>query len=316
MAAEYIKYGFIRAQSNTSKRYLKKFAKTLYFIDDEIFHYTDINGLKGILESRGFWLSEAQFLNDAEEIYNGVNIAKLLIEKLLTKKRYSIFHNILINTLSKLENSDFKHHYIASFSLKQDDLEQWRAYAKNGSGICIGFDPKAQTNYPHFPQSNIWSLNKVIYDDKVKIWILHSIIAEYFFEYKKDISEGFLEWSEYGYIESLAFSLSNLFILFKNKAFASEQEIRLVYTQEPLHLFNKKYYRNTKNVLVPYICTNDTKLKHNNGEKIEVDLLPISKIIVGPTINQDATIKSIKYFVQDIGYSTDIVQSSHIPYRG
>lgn len=310
------KYGVLRAQFTAHYRYLNKLAKTHYLIDDEIFHYTDINGLKGILENRGFWLSEALFLNDAEEIYNGVKITKLLIDQLLSKKRYSMFHNILTNTLCELESSNFRHHYIASFSLKQDDLEQWRAYAKNGSGICIGFDPKAQTNYPHFPKSNIWSLRRVIYDDNVKKWILHSIIAKYFFEYKKDVLDGQSEMLKYDYIKSLAFSLSSVFILFKNKAFVSEQEIRLVYTDEPLNLFNHKHFRSVNNVLIPYICTYETKLKHSNGEKIDVDSLPVTKIIVGPTNNQDTTIQSIKYFIQEIGYSPDIVKSSNIPYRG
>ena len=83
----------------------------------------------------------------------------------------------------------------------------------------------------------------------------------------------------------------------------------------PLKLFNKKYYRNVNNVLVPYIRTNDTKL-NKDGELLEVDLLPITTIIVGPTANQDVTMNSIENFVEDIGYSKNIVQRSEIPYRG
>jgi len=268
------------------------------------------------LESKGFWLSEAKFLNDAEELYNGVKLTKSLIEKLIVKERYSTFKDVLLKTLEQLETYDYKNNYIASFSLKSDDLEQWRAYAKNGSGVCIGLDINKKTTYPHFTLSNLWTLRKVIYDNEIKTWIIYSIIFKYFYEYKKDIKNGVTYTDNEDYIESLTKSLAGVYINFKNKAFESENETRLVYDMgNPLKLFNKKYYRNVNNVLVPYICTNDTKL-NKDGKLLEVDLLPITTIIVGPTANQDVTTNSIKNFVEDVGYNKNIVQLSEIPYRG
>lgn len=310
------KLGLLRAQFSANKAYMKKYINNMYFLEGEIFHYTDLNGLQGILESKGFWLSEAKFLNDAEELYNGAKLTKSLIEKLIVKERYSPFKEILLETLAQLKTYDYKNNYIASFSLKSDDLEQWRAYAKNGSGVCIGLDINKKTTYPHFTQSNLWTLRKVIYNDDIKTWILYSIIFKYFYEYKKDIMNG-VTYIDNDYIESLTKSLARVYIYFKNKAFESENETRLVYDMgDPLKLFNKKYYRNVNNVLVPYICSNDTKLKNGDGKRLEVDLLPITKIIVGPTVNQDVTTSSIKNFVEDIGYNKSIVQLSEIPYRG
>ena len=37
-------------------------------VDDCLFHYTSAGGLKGILESRCIWATDAAFLNDASEI--------------------------------------------------------------------------------------------------------------------------------------------------------------------------------------------------------------------------------------------------------
>jgi hypothetical protein len=305
------KYGNLVASRKTSKTFIR-FLKASYVVNNEIFHYTDIDGLKGILESRGFWLSEARFLNDTEEIYNGVKTTKDLIEELLRKPRYSIFSNVLTDALTELQKLDFRDHYVASFSLKQDDLEQWRAYAKNGSGICVGFNPKIQTSYPHFMATNLWDLVKVIYDDRLKVRILHSIIAIYFFEYKKDLlANRIAVTGNIGYINNLVYSLSSVFILFKNKAFASEEEVRLVYNYHRSWVFDKKNYRNVNGVLVPYFCTSDAM----PNKEMVVDLLPVSKIIIGPT-NKEVAIESVKYFVQDMGYSADIVEPSSIPYRG
>lgn len=310
-------YGLLRAQFTVIDRYMKKQIHNMYFLEDKIFHYTDLNGLIGILENKGFWLSEAKFLNDSEELYNGVKLTIELINKLISKPRYLIFKDVLEKTIQKLQKYDFKNNYIASFSTKSDDLNQWRAYAKNGNGVCICFDTKVKTTFPHFNIGNVWQLHKVIYNDKIKFWILHSIIFKYFYEYKKDLRERCEYLDIDDYIQSLTNSLIRVFINFKNKAFESEQEVRLVYFMgNPLDIFNKKYYRNVNNIIVPYICTYDTKLKNETGTKHDIDLIPISEIIVGSSIHQEVTLDSIKNFINDIGYNSNIVKSSTIPYRG
>lgn len=37
-----------------------------------IYHYTDLNGLKGILSSNAFWATNFYFMNDAHELQHGV----------------------------------------------------------------------------------------------------------------------------------------------------------------------------------------------------------------------------------------------------
>ncbi|MCD2453780.1 DUF2971 domain-containing protein [Methylicorpusculum oleiharenae] len=312
-----IELGILRAELTSNDRcYRKKFID-FHNMKEFIYHYTDLSGLHGILENKGFWLSEAIFLNDSEELYNGKNIAVSLINRLIEKKRYTKFRHILEGVIENLNKSQFIDHYVCSFSMEPDNLEQWRAYAKNGTGVCIGFNIKQSTRYPHFPNYNIWQYAKVIYEDESKLWILHSIIFKYLYEFNKDLKNNPSYIENESYINCLSFSLKNKFVFFKNKAFHTEREVRLVYNMgDPLRLFNKKYYRNGNNVLVPYICTYDTQLKDSSGTKLEVDLLPVSEIIVGPTANQSSTIESIKYFLKDIGYSPEIVKASDVPYRG
>lgn len=310
-------FGVLRAQWTSNNRYFRKKFSELHGVDKFIYHYTDLSGLHGILENKGFWLSEAIFLNDSEELYNGRNIAVSLIDRLIEKKRYSKFRHILEGVIEKLNRSQFTDRYVCSFSMEPDNLEQWRAYAKNGTGVCIGFNIKQKTRYPHFSISNIWQYAKVIYEDELKLWILHSIIFKYLYEFNGDLENNPSHIDSEDYINFLFSSLVNMFVFFKNKAFCAEREVRVVYDiGNPLRLFNKKYYRNGNNVLVPYVCTYDTKLKESSGKKLEVDLLPVYEIIVGPIANQSSTIESIKYFLKDIGYSPEIVKASCVPYRG
>lgn len=118
------------------------------------------------------------------------------------------------------------------------------------------------------------------------------------------------------YAESLSQSLIRTFINFKNKAFEQEKEVRLVCKiQDTKRDLYKKNYRTVNNIIVPYICTYELILNNKDGSKFEVDPLPISEILVGPIINQEITIESIKNFTSDLGYK-NIVKGSKIPYRG
>jgi len=186
-----IEFGMLRAENSVQSKYLKKFAQHLFFSQDILYHYTDLNGLTGILQNKGFWVSEAKYLNDKEELYNGCNLTIELIKSLINKKRYSSFQEVLLKTISLLKNNEFKNYFITSFSSKADDLEQWRAYSKNGNGVCIGFNTKAKTNFPHFQLVPVWMLHKVIYDDNIKCRILHLIIFKYFYEFRAPLKTTF-----------------------------------------------------------------------------------------------------------------------------
>ncbi len=39
----------------------------------KIYHYTDLNGLKGITESGSLWATHFSFLNDSNELIHGMN---------------------------------------------------------------------------------------------------------------------------------------------------------------------------------------------------------------------------------------------------
>ncbi|MBX6422001.1 DUF2971 domain-containing protein [Thermosulfurimonas sp. F29] len=315
---ENTKFGFLRAAWTASSGYLKKYGDIFYYRGDLIFHYTDLNGLIGILTNKGFWLSDARYLNDAEELYNGANLAKQLIKKLISKQRYNHFKKVLEDTLEKLETSSFENHYICSFTMVADTLEHWRAYGENGAGICIGFSLKQKTEYPHFFLFPQYYVGKVIYKDQQKTEILLSIIHKYNHEFMRDLKENKYNIKMYNeeYVNAMFHSLSSVFVNFKNKAFQTEQEVRLIDSSGNLDFYEKKRYRVSNGVIVPYVCTYETKLKDSSGKRIYPDKLPITKIIVGPLAKQNIIIQSIKDFLNDLGYSDVEILKSKIPYRG
>lgn len=311
-----IKLGAIRAQQITIIENCRKFPDLFVKQENKLFHYTDLNGLIGILSNKGFWLSDARYLNDAEELYNGASLSISLISSALQKNRFNQFNLILQNTLENLKLEKYPGHYICSFSLIGDSLEQWRAYANNENGVCIEFDLSKKTKFPHFNCQPRYHTQKVIYNDDIKKRILWSTIIRYKNEYLHDLKKFQPCDITEAYIHFLTFSLSSVFVNFKNNAFSNEQEVRIIDSSKKLDFYSQKRYRVSGGMIVPYFCTYESKLtEHDNI--MRPDNLPIKKIIVGPVNHQKSKMDSITNFISDCGFDEPIqIIQSNVPYRG
>lgn len=307
------KFGFLRAEFDYKYK-SKHFDNDLFsYSGPMISHYTDLNGLYGIIESGGFWLSDHRFLNDSEEFENGRKLTKNILERLSKKYRYSNLNEILNETIARIENYCEKAYYICSFSKKGDSLDQWRSYASNGQGISITFD-NSKKSLSHFFAMPILSASKVIYDDSEKAKILLRIIRKYQHEYRVDKKHGYDNDTK-DWVDSLSTWLAMEFINFKHHEYSSEEEIRLIVATDHLNHFNGVKHRVSKNTIVPYINSKDiydsSFLEHGGTE-----LLPILEVRVGPAANQELTAKSIEEYLSQKGYMSVKVIQSNVPYRG
>ena len=104
---------------------------------DCVYHYTNLNAFISIVDTskgnNGLWLSNARFLNDADEIQNG---KKFAIDVLKEKFNFSTTD---IDSLESNIKESAEDYYICSFCGTKDSLDQWRSYSQNGKGICIEF---------------------------------------------------------------------------------------------------------------------------------------------------------------------------------
>lgn len=304
--------GFLRAQADSSYK-LKHFdIDTFIYQGSELAHYTNLNGLLGIIESNGLWLSDHRFLNDSEEYHNGKLLVLKLLDRVLNKKRYHHFKKILQDTINELKEMKENIYYVCSFSTQKDNLDQWKGYALNDDGIAIVFENNTnQQSFGHFCMLPMMTPSKVIYSDLVKCKILLRTIRKYAFEYKKDKNEKRYEKNlDEDWARELAKHLSLEFINFKNSSYQSESEIRLAITGRWIEEFTLKH-RVSNNRIIPYINLSEEYTKHMNNEK-----LPIKEIIVGPISKQNIMIKSIEEYLKNMGYNSVKVTKSQVPYRG
>jgi len=148
--------------------------KSIFFAQfDYIYHYTNLDAFKNIVQTsnytNGLWLSNARFLNDAQEIENGKKIALDFIDTIVNSSNLSLSKEEIQQTKDKIDayNNDY---YVCSFSKAKDSLEQWRSYSQNGNGICIELCIKNNDNYFNLLQKDGKGLilKKVIYEDRIK----------------------------------------------------------------------------------------------------------------------------------------------------
>jgi len=107
-----------------------------------VYHYTDWNGLRGILDDGTLRCGDIFYLNDPSELRHGVSASLDLFRAGNALSDWGRFGEDLKRSLSS-NLGQIANIFILCFSQKWDDLSQWRAYGENGRGYAIGFDGRA-----------------------------------------------------------------------------------------------------------------------------------------------------------------------------
>lgn len=140
---------------------------------NNIFHYTSVEGLKNILQTKKLWFSGIQYLNDANEIKEAIKAMRDYFDMLDDGQYYSKIKPISDMIFEHLErivlNSNV---FVCSFSFGKDELPLWRYYTKDnicqGYNICFSIEKLLQTmvkqNVELLDGCNITYGNAIYYD--------------------------------------------------------------------------------------------------------------------------------------------------------
>ncbi len=238
--------------------------KNEYDLPRILWHYTDINGLMGIIRSQEksclhFWFTRSDCLNDSSE---GSEILRLFQEccnewrdtNRISQELFEILGNIKIPEtctgsfyfakpekydtdsidLSKFEDLSPIDVYICSFSKKPDALDLWRYYSKGTGGYCIGINnnmqfPFIQREKDVYADSTSFdpylASFMVIYDNPTK--------REIIFSFLDTICNFYNNFQNNDCIEAII-KLTEIFLQkyqfqFKHECFSSEEEFRLIF---------------------------------------------------------------------------------------
>lgn len=297
-----------------------------------IYQYTNIDGLKGILETKKWRATHYQYLNDGKEItYGDELLSSILFGRLSNmqstdhlRQIYEELLGIKYNKKSILSAWD-DDLYLTSFSRKGDLLDQWRAYGSDGNGYSIGINPRKLLLRPSenaflFSRDEEFGFVKVIYDQKQQESIFSHLINS-FEKVIRDIENSYQINLDNSFVRIAAKTLSEIIwqltLFYKHSAFKNEQEWRVVKNKWGRNVLNGVNqdalqgvkFRTSNNQLVPYLELDFSSNENRN-------ILPIEKIILGPKHDQ-RSLNSLKMYLESLGYAEHIpeLKISEIPYR-
>jgi Protein of unknown function (DUF2971) len=278
-----------------------------------LFHYTNAAGLQGIINSNELWLSGLFHMNDPSELAYGIEVALEELDKATQNAHKPILlmrdcmRDVLINHVGEIFGF-----FVGSFSTKDDDLGQWRAYGDNGRGFSLGLAPRlfqtADVPDPtKLPINERFTIARVKYDKpefhnrqrtaiNLALGIASKLQSKLTMDFLKSLSV------------QLAVSILWNSLTTKHPAYASEDEVRLILLNDMDKLRGFVKTRARGNQLVPYVPIPFAVREPGS----------IARIVIGPANAhsasdvRDAVWHLLSKFIDE---PNPLIVDSDIPYR-
>ncbi len=255
-----------------------KFATTGPDLPENLYHYTGIDALVGIVSGKELWGTNAAFLNDETEITHAARLLQRVLDNPEDgdpgHSEYRDLADGLIHlVLHQLHN--FIEVYVACFCAEPDLLSQWRGYGSTGGGYAIGFGTEKLVSLG----GRSLPLIRVVYDEVEQERQIRTLVNGWRIELEGVSLEE--RWPREIAAALFAQVFALLAISFKSKSFAEEQEWRLAYIRPrfPATLPDENFIVDSRpwnGMAVPFV-------RFTAGADHDPPIaLPITSIRVGP----------------------------------
>jgi hypothetical protein len=281
--------------------------------DDKLFHYTNADGLIGILRSRVFWGTDITHLNDSSELEYGMELVRRQLDEAARRRAKGKVAALLAAARENFHSfgGGLLTAYVSCFCQNGDLLSQWRGYGDSGGGYTIGIRP-CRKGGTATPEPKI-SLRRVIYEPVEQLKLINESIAqlEAFADYA--FADGSpLDWNEVGKQLTSFFrqEVGDYLWCFKNNAFSEEQEWRFLYLTGPADPAPRStHFRPRPSGIVPYV-----ELDLFNLRNADI-FLDVCEIICGPTLDPDRSARTVQTLLRSLKYESVDVKPSRVPLR-
>ena len=277
-----------------------------------VWHYTDSQGLAGILKKRTVRLSNPLFLNDPSEIKTGLAVTEEVITEL--RESGTAGEKVFATEFDAFRKRERRYFpYVCSFCAAENDLTLWRLYAEDGFGFSLGCPISElrealtyQANRQDIPP-NIY-IYRVIYDPQRQRDLIRRLFKFIYQSYEEG-SGGDQSQLQKEEPFGLLFEMIGFFLpLMKSDAYRTEQENRIV-----LHGHDVKYadmdFSPRKGFLKPYI---DFPIEAETFPE-----MPIHTVYVGPQADFELAQESLRLYFEnlDLAKYQITVKPSGLAYR-
>lgn len=287
----------------------------------ELFHYTGLPGLIGILQNRGgLWANDVRCMNDTGELALGERILEDALNSASDFPSFSLLARLRLHP-AYLSAQVFG----VCFSRNPDLLSQWRAYADDGAGFAIGFNTEKlkclqlQVEGKPLDLGTRMSLVPMLYDEEKQQECAKRLVRETLVELHR-VGRTELHDAEAQMLATVVAANFKTFALScKSSAFREELEHRLAvgflqdsilpYGKSPRATTPRCKFRAGRYGITPYV-----ELRVPDGE-IERTL---SRFVIGPrqpTQDTEAKLRMLLANVGVIEWSSFPIENASATYR-
>jgi hypothetical protein len=302
-------------------------------IREEIYHYTTVAGLYGILTNDSIWASSAYYLNDSSEIEYGCSLVLWAIDEWRQVNAKNI--SFAVDVLNALRQA-FTHPlsrlgrittiYVTCFCEDGNLLSQWRTYGQAG-GYALGFDAHLIRSSLDEGAFGELRLVDVLYDNSAQRNQIQSILRQSLVAVAQSGIQNQINPLHIGQLlAELVVCIQELLldriVAFKNPAFKEEKEWRLIVRPSLIRsqataqvkaqvkararksnpTGSPFKFRQFRGSLIPYI-----ELHPKEGK------MPLRSIRLGPSLETERTGNALELLLATCGYKNIDVQGSDLP---
>ena len=296
-----------------------------------LWHYTDTQGLKGIVLNRTIRLSHPSFLNDPSELRYANSIYDEMLEEIRTNSQDPLVQEFVEGY--RTYKDDYQNQYqedeysfvvfVASFCGDQDRLDLWRQYGDDGQGFALGFRMEQLRDVVerHVEKMKIpgWiHILRVLYIEDEQRDYTRRILNFWIDEFKKDrenLRNKENEPVDVYMVEvysPLRTALGAIAPFFKHPCYENENENRIALNSSYIDP-GKMAFLARRGYFKPYIDFNIEDDK--NGIKDDGnDAFPLDTVMIGPTTPPLWSERSLRMFLANQRLKSVKTEHSDLPY--
>jgi hypothetical protein len=269
-----------------------------------LWHYTDVHGALGIVQSGVLRFADARFMNDRTErsygpdvalqalldyaeVFEGMYVGRDYIPPLLS---YLVEHIKARSFRSRL--------YLCSLSETPNSISQWQRYGAEGQGYCLGFSTAMLKKLKGI------RLIKMSYaPTRQKSMVAYRVqqLLKLYGAERQRWSSAMLNQAATTIFDGLEPTLLRI----KNPQFADEREWRLIFRDEhPPNAARRVSFVARGAYPKPFISV-ELKRQGSNENK-----LPLVKIMCGPKLDHELATLSARHVLDDYGYRDVLIEVS------
>jgi len=272
-----------------------------------LYHYTTLAGLKGMVERKKIWATDAHFLGDSSELRD---LGRAIMFQIGVQIEDGPSSRVILSQLrdwlkNRLETGPFL--FVASLTENGNLLSQWRGYSPFGKGVSLGFSSRALAASV---SCDSFRIAKCIYDHESKKSIAARVLEAFVINAEEhgeappskahptqSFHPAFLELEEY---------LFTVAALLKDSSFGEEKEWRVISKVHSNFVEIPILYREGAHSLIPYM---EVSLPANESNK-----LLLENVFVGPTPNPKESFTSVDRYLSKYAHCP-MVTNSMSPFR-